>query len=77
MFRELGFAWYCRNTAGLRWLGLILDARVGARYHKGTDFTLWWYLRSNFYHRHPWFYKTRQWFRIPSPTPQTEPRSEG
>lgn len=61
--RDLGFKYYCRNTVGLRWFGLILDAYTGWTYHRDWPWYFWWALGKNFANRHPWCYRTRWWWR--------------
>jgi hypothetical protein len=52
--RDLGLLWFLRNTWGLNWLWQIIDAWHGARYHRGTEFTFWFYLKRNFQNRWPY-----------------------
>jgi hypothetical protein len=49
--RDLGLLWFLRNTWGFNWIWQIVDAWQGAKYHKGTKFTFWFYLKSNFRNR--------------------------
>ena len=56
--RELGFRWWLRNTTGFRWLGLIIEAYVGWKYHRDwPEGYFWWALKMNFKNRHPWGYR--------------------